>query len=276
MLLLVLLQFSICCLMLGNSEVVTSFENTCPQFFFRETPPNDAIKPANPAQICQLYKNQYRFATLYDRDNRIPIYSAYVYQPGYGKRPDSWMVEPQLMGSNYQKEMATEWILLNDIGVDQGLLNESQAVLRDYKNLTNFNRGHLNPNGHQPDPDYKAATFTLTNIVPQFMNLNGGKWNNYEQEVMMSRTEGCATTYVVVGVVPGNNYIAGGRVNKPSHIWSAACCEIDNNHRKSWAVIALNDQNAVELLTLGELEEKLVELYRKEEILLFDSDCPRQ
>ncbi|XP_067391119.1 endonuclease domain-containing 1 protein-like [Emydura macquarii macquarii] len=276
MLLLLLLQFSTCCLMLGNSEVVTSFENTCSQFFFRETPPKDAIKPASPAQICQLYKNQYRFATLYDRDNRIPIYSAYVYQPGSGKRPDTWMVEPQLVGSNYQKEMATEWFLLTNTNMDQGLLNESQAVLQDYKNLTNYNRGHLNPNGHQPDPEYKAATFTLTNIVPQNMKLNGGKWNNYEQEIMTSRTEECATTYVVVGVVPGNNYIAGGRVNKPSHIWSTACCEIDNNHRKSWAVIAQNDQNAIELLTLGELEERLAELYRKEEISLFHSDCPRQ
>ncbi|PKU29642.1 endonuclease domain-containing 1 [Limosa lapponica baueri] len=90
------------CLWLGHSEVVSSFQSSCPQFFFRETPPNDALKPNNPAWICQRYKNGYYFATLYNRDLRIPVYSAYIYQPGPGKRPGNiWMVEPQVSVLSY-------------------------------------------------------------------------------------------------------------------------------------------------------------------------------
>ncbi|NXL33648.1 ENDD1 protein, partial [Glaucidium brasilianum] len=276
MLLLLLLQVSASCLWLGHGEVVTSFESSCPQFFFRETPPNEALEPESPAWICQRYNNQYYFATLYDRNRRIPVYSAYLYQPGPGKRPKTWLVEPQLMGPIYPKTMEREYTLLNHFSVSLEQLSKSQAILQDYKNLTGLNRGHLNPSSHHSNPNSRTATFTLTNIVPQDEKLNGGAWNNYEQQTMIRSTKGCNTTYVIVGAVPGNNYIARGRVNKPSHIWSSACCEVDTNHRKAWAVIAENDKNKVQLLTLGELEDVLTHLYGRDQVSLFDSSCPRE
>ncbi|KAI1239528.1 hypothetical protein IHE44_0012654, partial [Lamprotornis superbus] len=82
------------CLWLGHSEVVKSFTR-CPQFFYARTPPRDSLRPRNAARICQVYGNKYRFATLYDRNRRIPVYSAYIYEPGPGDRSDSWFVEPQ-------------------------------------------------------------------------------------------------------------------------------------------------------------------------------------
>ncbi|NXH16394.1 ENDD1 protein, partial [Bucco capensis] len=273
---LLLLQVLVSCFWLGQSEVVPSFESSCPQFFFRETPPNEALEPEDPAWICQRYKNQYYFATLYDRSRRIPVYSAYLYQPGPGKRPKTWLVEPQLMGATYPKTMEREWTLLNSYSVSLEQLSKSQAILQDYKNLTGLNRGHLNPNSHHNSSESRTATFTLTNIVPQDEKLNGGAWNNYEQQTMMRKTQGCKTTYVVVGAVPGNNYIAKGRVNKPSYLWSSACCEVDTNHRKAWGVIAENDKNEVQLLTLGELEDMLTELYGRDQVSLFNSDCPRE
>ncbi|NXQ96158.1 ENDD1 protein, partial [Sagittarius serpentarius] len=276
MLLLLLLQISASCLWLGRSEVVTSFESSCPQFFFRETPPNEALEPESPAWICQRYKNQYYFATLYDKSRRIPVYSAYLYQPGPGKRPKTWLVEPQLVSPTYSKSMERERTLLGYFNISLEQLSKSQAILKDYKNLTGLNRGHLNPSGHHLDSSSRTATFTLTNIVPQDEKLNGGAWNNYEQQTMMRRTQGCNTTYAVVGAVPGNNYIAKGRVNKPSHIWASACCEVDTNHRKAWAVIAENDKNKVQLLTLGELEDALTQLYGGDQVSLFDRDCPRE
>uniref|UniRef100_A0A663LZR7 Endonuclease domain-containing 1 protein n=1 Tax=Athene cunicularia TaxID=194338 RepID=A0A663LZR7_ATHCN len=181
----------------------------------------------------------------------------------------------KLMGPIYPKTMEREYTLLNHFSVSLEQLSRSQAILQDYKNLTGLNRGHLNPSSHHSDPNSRTATFTLTNIVPQDEKLNGGAWNNYEQQTMIRSTKGCNTTYVIVGAVPGNNYIAKGRVNKPSHIWSSACCEVDTNHRKTWAVIAENDKNMVQLLTLGELEDVLTHLYGRDQVSLFDSSCPR-
>ncbi|XP_033918803.1 endonuclease domain-containing 1 protein-like [Melopsittacus undulatus] len=274
--LLLLLQVLASCLWLGHSEVVTSFESSCPQFFFQNTPPNEALVPENPAWICQRYKNQYYFATLYDMSRRIPVYSAYIYQPGSGKRPNTWLIEPQLISPAYPKTMERERTLSKEIKITLEEIGKHQAVLQDYKNLTGLNRGHLNPNSHHSDFNSRTATFTLTNIVPQNEKLNGGAWNNYEQQTMIKNTKGCNNTYVVVGAVPGNNYIANGRVNKPSYIWASACCELNTKDRKTWAVIAENDRDEVKSLTLGELEDKLTQLYGRSRVSLFDSACPRK
>lgn len=51
--------------------------------------------------ICQVFLNKRRFVTLYDIDNKIPVFSAYVYRgqsvPGRPKTP--WRVEPQVGSS---------------------------------------------------------------------------------------------------------------------------------------------------------------------------------
>ncbi|XP_048357445.1 endonuclease domain-containing 1 protein-like [Sphaerodactylus townsendi] len=276
---MLLVLFLVCvwwCNIPGDAEVVNSFEETCPQFFFKGVPPGVGLQPNRPAWICQRYKNQYRYATLYDKDHRIPVYSAYIYNPGQAKRPKNWMVEPQLVDELLPPEMSSESAIVKKFRSTQAELMKSQAVSQDYKNLVDYNRGHMNPNSHQPDLDAKKSTFTLTNIVPQYIKLNGGTWNQYEQYTMSSNTQGCKETFAIVGAVPGNNYIANRRVNIPSYVWSAACCFIDNNHLRSWAVIASNDENVAEDLTLGELEEVLGVLYHGRSVSLFHSDCPRE
>ncbi|ETE59939.1 Endonuclease domain-containing 1 protein, partial [Ophiophagus hannah] len=173
----------------------TSSHDAADEFFLRETPPVIGVSPS-PVRICQCYQNLYRFATLYDKQNRIPVYSVYVYNPGKATRPGKWMVEPQLINSTFQSDMETERDFLNKKG-PWSSLQDSQSVMKDYKNLKDYNRGHLIPNAHQPDYSAKSSTFTLTNIVPQFIKLNGGAWKNYEQATMQQMTRGCQQTFAV-------------------------------------------------------------------------------
>uniref|UniRef100_A0A8C3J6J9 Endonuclease domain-containing 1 protein-like n=1 Tax=Calidris pygmaea TaxID=425635 RepID=A0A8C3J6J9_9CHAR len=182
----------------------------------------------------------------------------------------------KLIGSKYSNTMETEIDLMNQTKVTIEEIKKSQAISQDYTNLKDLNRGHLNPRCHQYDNDSMKATFTLTNIVPQNEKLNGGEWNKYEVETMANMSKGCITTYVVVGAVPGNNFISGNRVNVPSYIWAGACCEISNQPSRAWAVIVKNDNVNVENIKLGELEKKLTDLYGKGQVSLFHGDCPRQ
>ncbi|NWZ68843.1 ENDD1 protein, partial [Acrocephalus arundinaceus] len=279
MLQLLLLQVLASCLWLGHSEVVTSFES-CPQFFYEGAPPDAVLEPQKPehrARICQRYRNAYRFATLYDRKRRIPVYSAYIYKPGTVKKPHKWWyVEPQLIGKNNLTEMERESVLIDhyDFTLDQ--IKQSQAVLEDYNQLIGLDRGYLNPSGHQDSIDSKTATFTLTNIVPLYNSLYIGQWNTYEFTTMREKSEGCTTTYVITGAVPGKTYVAQGRVNRPSHIWLAACCLVGTETTKTWGAIAENDKNHVQNLSLGELEARLTELYDGRKVTLFNNACPRQ
>ncbi|NWR86545.1 ENDD1 protein, partial [Furnarius figulus] len=274
MLWLLLLQVWASCLWLGHSEVVNSF-STCSQFFYRGIFPSSALQTNSSALICQRYMNQYFFATLYNTQKRIPVYSAYIYQRGPGDRPAArWMIEPQLVNRTYPKQMETEGALKNMYHISEIQISQSQAINKDYDYQTGWNRGHLNPSGHQNSNVSRTATFTLTNVVPQNSSLNKGAWKSYEQKTVVQRSQNCQATYIIVGAVPGNRTIANGRINIPSHIWSGACCKM-NNTMSAWAAIAQNDRNHVDNITLGDLEGRLSRLYNRGPVSLFHSDCPR-
>uniref|UniRef100_A0AAY5KPB4 Endonuclease domain-containing 1 protein n=2 Tax=Esox lucius TaxID=8010 RepID=A0AAY5KPB4_ESOLU len=253
-----------------RGEVAPNFNN-CKEFFFREKPvsglnitlptpvepntqnlPNpekclSAYNAASPAYICQIYNNQYYFATLYDRARRIPLYSAYKMD---------MKAKPERMGSivNYEPQLVHPELAQNQMNKSRCLreiqnynkketnscpekdkykkykqnykLNWSQAVDEDYSSSQgNYTRGHLNPAGHHQQ-DASQATMTFTNVAPQNPTMNQVHWNQYEQKLKVLNQD-CSNVYVVTGVVPGKEWL-NYRVNVPSHYWNAFCCT-DNN-----------------------------------------------
>ena len=83
----------------------------CDEFFLNKSPPEISIRGHKVLEkgkilnqnrykpICQIYKNAMRFMTLYDRDNKIPVFSAYKYTGHTGTRPKnpSWRTEPKVI-----------------------------------------------------------------------------------------------------------------------------------------------------------------------------------
>lgn len=68
----------------------------CLQFFYNETPPM-GFSASEYQPICQRYKNNYRFATLYNRNHRAAMYSAYILKIPKDNYPNGrWMCEPQV------------------------------------------------------------------------------------------------------------------------------------------------------------------------------------
>ena len=90
------------------SHVVDKFSDVpqCQKFFLDGSTPNlpgilvyGTVKDQNRYKpICQFYQDTYRFATLYDTTNKIPVFSAYTFTgPPTDPRPkDPWMIEPQV------------------------------------------------------------------------------------------------------------------------------------------------------------------------------------
>ena len=80
---------------------VGDFSN-CNQFFYKGSPPQLRRElPQPPKRICQMYKNQYHFATLYSTSLRIPLFSAYTLadECNLGRQPErkaNWFIEPQV------------------------------------------------------------------------------------------------------------------------------------------------------------------------------------
>ncbi|KAF5891791.1 endonuclease domain-containing 1 protein-like, partial [Clarias magur] len=83
-------------------ENVQQWKSECGSFFMKN-PRNehDIIYPTifpgcQYKMICQRWTGEYRFATVYDTERRIPVYSAYTFfRENENKRPKKWKVEPQ-------------------------------------------------------------------------------------------------------------------------------------------------------------------------------------
>lgn len=111
---------------------------------------------------------------------------------------------------------------------------DSQAVLEDYADVVQYERGQLNPDEHQADPLDKASTYTLTNVVPQIREFNMGPWAEHQDIVRKRLNNYCrGKAFVITGVTTSGHTIRRNnqdRVAVPEYMWSAYCCtEFDQN-----------------------------------------------
>uniref|UniRef100_A0A3P8UAA2 Si:dkey-243k1.3 n=1 Tax=Amphiprion percula TaxID=161767 RepID=A0A3P8UAA2_AMPPE len=261
-----------------HADVVERFEDEpeCVKYFYKEKVPEWGASTPGAACLCQRFVNRYHFATLYDTNHRIAVYSAYQFQPSNGGgRESRWFVEPQLVSKSWQAEMTYSDSLGKDYpGV---YLGEKQALNEDFIR-SGFDRGHLNPNGHHAGTSRKA-TFTLTNVVPQNPKLNQNSWRIHESDLTNLFKAKCSKAFVLVGAVPSaENWIVKNnvkRVNIPDYLWNAYCC-VDNNDKpiQSGAATARNtEDNKVEKLSLVKLGEFLQQFSDEPVGELFYNDC---
>ncbi|XP_016348042.1 endonuclease domain-containing 1 protein-like [Sinocyclocheilus anshuiensis] len=264
-------------------EVVRAFTK-CREFFYKEQPPvipgilDSRSLENNYKEICQKYRNVYRFATFYDTANRIPVFSAYKYtgqSTSWFRRPRiPWMVESQLDPP------------VDDMTVPYA----NQAISEDYFNShERVNRGHLFPCSYAPDKLTAESTFTLTNIVPQKNSFNSGSWNRMENEIIETMNKYCyddndnnrVLAYMLTGAIPGDTKL-NERVNIPSYMWMAFCCY--NRTGNSWVSQAywaknvgedINKGKTISKKSLQDLQEFLSQTWKKK-VTLFNNNCTKK
>uniref|UniRef100_A0A4W5M406 Si:dkey-243k1.3 n=1 Tax=Hucho hucho TaxID=62062 RepID=A0A4W5M406_9TELE len=259
------LGLSLCVLLAGTlslveGDVVANFEDIpeCVEYFYQGKVLGWGVAIPGAARLCQRFYNRYHFATLYDTNHRIAVYSAYRFQPSNGGgREKSWFVEPQLVNLTWGAEMKDGYWLGKDH--PRVYLGERLHPL--------WLRPHCN------------ATFTLTNVVPQNPKLNQNAWVRHESQLTDLFNAQCAQTYVLVGTIPStDNWIVKDnvrRINIPEYIWNAYCC-VDNNAEpvRSGGATALNtEQNRVDQHSLLELNGFLQQYSNAPIGELFHNNC---
>ncbi|XP_039902036.1 endonuclease domain-containing 1 protein-like isoform X2 [Simochromis diagramma] len=247
-----------------ETEVVASVAQ-CNEFFLAQTPPNipgilegGNIKDQNRYKvICQTLRNIRRFVTLYDTQNRIPVFSAAEYRGGGEGREPLWKIEPQLENPTSDANMTPA----------ENIIYTHQAGDIDYSNLGQFEKGHLFPSSYRSEEGDKRSTFTLTNAVPQRKLFNNGRWNSMERCVKCILDKYCINNkkqregFVVIGAQPSSRFFLNNRINIPSVLWSAFCCY--SQSQNSWLASAHWGENKdlgpkyLETKTLGELHTEL-------------------
>ncbi|KAG9346616.1 hypothetical protein JZ751_006927 [Albula glossodonta] len=236
------------CIPLALASVDASFRD-CNHFLYKKIPPM-GIPSGALKKICQRYEDTPRYITLYDPTKRIPFYSAYTFKKSSGEKSvgSPWMYEPQLSIISSTGNMVPFPQEKNDLQ-----LEENQAVLSDYSDSVFYERGQMNPDEHQADPSDKAATYTLTNIVPQSKDFYRKQWAPYLNKIRQRLNSYChGTAFVIAGVTTTGNTIRRDNTNRvaiPKHIWLAYCCpDFDSNAPydvrymfPSFAAYGLND-----------------------------------
>ncbi|XP_026114724.1 endonuclease domain-containing 1 protein [Carassius auratus] len=263
----VLLAFLCFLLVTVRSEVQNDFSPECREFMYMGTPPR-GLENRSLKKICQRYNGKPRYVSLYDVVDHIPVYSAYTFKrsDGFKKVDVPWMFEPQLSTASDSGEMQP--FPPDDV---HDSFSDAQAVLEDYSNMVDFERGHLNPDEHQAHPDDKAATYTLTNVVPQVREFNVGHWKHHEHIIRRRLNNYCrGTAYIVTGVTTSGRMIRRYNINRvavPTYLWSAYCC-IDYDHNApfderskfpAFAAYGLNEKEGAEVIEMSvqQLEEFL-------------------
>ncbi|XP_026101380.1 endonuclease domain-containing 1 protein [Carassius auratus] len=273
----------------AQAKVVESFDD-CKGFFYKDTEPEGMDQ--NAKKICQkLEYDQYYYATLYSVPRRIPLYSAFTFDPecsGTAGRTENWHIEPQIS----QPESRTDH-MVRERDSDENIIKKYQAISSDYIN-SRYNHGLLNPNSFQCNKG-RIATLTLTNAAPIDESFDRIQWKNSESALrsfLRSKLDshgGSATVYIVTGTVPDDDVQIPRkgtsedpeRVTVPSYIWTAICYKHHHNDTKSFSFgyIGKNQPGGgISLMRVSDLNEKLSSLYRKllkthQSIKIFVGDC---
>ena len=219
--------------------------------------------------------------TLFDGNAQIPLYSATVMTGqqltagGGGGRPTKHFRQSTKVDRKYQqkavdydkanqrdvcfKKKATKtrvldkkWASAANKGPAKKAAGKTGSVnvCLPVNPKAPIHKGHLIASQYgRGDKKRMLATFTYTNIVPQFGLFNSGPWQQCESSLIIWGKNNCATgknnakLYIVVGAIPStiskdseqikffgkdgfsnfqdeNNY----PVNVPELLWTAACC----------------------------------------------------
>jgi DNA/RNA endonuclease G (NUC1) len=87
-----------------------------------------------------------------------------------------------------------------------------------------FDRGHMvRSNDRELARGDQAQTYYMSNIVPQYPNLNQGRWGGLETYLQtVSEGAGHPDVYIVAGVRGDAGTIGNGRIVVPTHTWKVA------------------------------------------------------
>ena len=122
----------------------TAFASPCDQFF----PNGKEIVVPGTQVICHSF-----YASVYDAKHEANVFSTELVQPdGKATRVDAFRPDPAVTNS---------------------------PTPDDYTN-TGFDRGHMTPAADSSNPTQMSDTFFMTNMTPQFPNVNRIAWKNLE------------------------------------------------------------------------------------------------
>lgn len=183
----------------------------CAYLFPNNKPP--VIYNVNYRQLC--YED---FAILYDRKNRIAIFS--------------------IEKLNKKNLIKADSVPRNDkFHEEQSIPKSERTFLSEYSELNKgdvkYDRGHLAPDSNRTSYTASYQAFSLTNMIPQLSSINRGNWKKIEQDIRKYAMNKEHNIYVLTGV----NYKSGMSFTIPDSMYKQI---YDEKIDKCWGYLLEN------------------------------------
>lgn len=198
-------------------------------------------------------------AILYDCNSRIPLYAATKITGVQLSnkpipRPNGFRLSDEL--DEVYQQRYSDYRNTNDLCLatyTKVFTNDNSNDAPSGNSVCSIERGHLIASQYgRAVFERMKATFTYTNVVPQFSSFNKGNWKKSENQLISWGQVNCAVKgaqhvemFIIVGAVPSTylnppseqpRYFGKGgfrvtqdpdlfRVNVPRYMWTAACCK---------------------------------------------------
>lgn len=148
-------------------------------------------------------------------------------------QPTNYLIERPQYALSYNRDRGTpNWVSwqvrasdLGDVGRSPTFVSDGdlpagwpRVTLDDYTG-SGYDRGHMCPSGDRTATTKdNAATFILTNVIPQAPDNNRGTWEHLEAYSRTLVNQG-HTLYIIAGGDGTNGTIAKGKVAVPRYTW---------------------------------------------------------
>ena len=239
-------SFKTTCLLFGLVSLWTvALSAICDKFFqsANKFPPVKNQSADGVVKLCQNHlkgrngNGKALYATLFDTNRKIPIYSANAIKinpsvvPSDRPKNKEWK---RVSSALCVTALPTAPLFYSRIAKEDYFTNcdKFQALDLDYNgNTKDLTRGHLCPSSiMKRDKERQLGTFTLTNAAPQFKNSNEGDWKRIEcvAEEAIEILVPNEVVYVITGVSgtykPGTSLATLGKgVATPAKFWKLVC-----------------------------------------------------
>lgn len=235
-----------------DSEQTLNLLPFLPLLKAKQTANNDEIKTINGGfgWICQKSKGsankKTQYITLYDVNNNLPVYSAYITEPWKTDRNGN------LQATQFKREK------FDNLKNPSLAVGKWQIPISNYESYTGsgLDRGHLFAAQYATDEDQNKATYRITNTVPQDHDFNSNQWKAAETYMKDVAFRECQTnggvSFVFTGAVTGfqdqtfeiTKPDNPGTVEKqiPTHLWTTMICVQHNNILMHQSFIGSNYQ----------------------------------
>ena len=229
------------------------------------------------AHICE----HGTIAILYDCNARIPLYAATEIKTGDVKRGGMTFhhnstLDETLQAKDSDYTGSSKDVLCFEDKETGCFRNWDGSKICSYTDPSSpIERGHMIAARYATaDKDRMYATFSYTNVVPQFKSLNNGAWKTAEGDIVTwgkncqnkaNEKKLLARIFVVVGVIPStynknprfygapgfSNFLGQSRIPKngeyrivlPDIMWTGACCILADNFKRVIDVKAFAVEN---------------------------------